>query len=82
MNHRTWTCLLAGGNHHGKIVSKVTDASLTFPPSLSVDGELYHPMTMTSATSAGPEWTGSCVMAHCYATLEQVNDAHRLLLLG
>lgn len=80
MIDRTWKCILAGGSHHGRWVTKVTDVNLTFPPALSVDGELYHPMTMTSTTRGGPGATGTCVMAHYYATLEQVNEAHRMLL--
>jgi hypothetical protein len=55
---------------------------LTFPPSLNVEGELYHPMTMTSTTRPDPDMAGCCVMAHCYATLEQVNAAHQLLLVS
>lgn len=80
MTGRTWKCILAGGSHHCQWVTKITDVTLTFPPTLSVGGELYHPMTMTSTTRGGPGATGTCVMAHPYATLEQVNDAHRLLL--
>lgn len=82
MNTRTWKCLLAGGTHHGRCIDKVTDAALTFPPSLDVEGELYHPMTMTSMTRPAPEMSGMCVMAHARASLEQVNEAHARLLVS
>lgn len=80
MSTRIWKCLLAGGPYHGRSVTKISDAALTFPPTLDVEGELYHPMTMTSTTRVAPETSGTCVMAHRYATLEQVNEAHRSLL--
>lgn len=77
---RSWKCILAGGPHHGISITTVTDASLAFPPPLAIDGQSYHPMTMTSTTRPEPEPSGCCVMAHGAATLEQVNDAHELLL--
>ena len=77
---RRWKCVLAGGPHHGASLTKLTEASLAFPPALTIDGQSYHPMTMTSTTRAEAMPSGCCVMAHGSATLEQVNDAHERLL--
>ena len=77
---RVWRCILAGGIRHGTWVIQNVPAELTFPPPIELDGEGYLPMTLTSANSSIEPMAGSCVMAHSQATLEQVQEAHQMML--
>jgi len=83
---RAWRCVLAGGSRHGTWLLQSVAAELSFPPACEVDGEWYMPMTLTSSTwptASSPDaapMAGSCVMAHSQATLEQVQEAHEMML--
>lgn len=83
---RAWRCILAGGSRHGTWLLQSVAAELSFPPACELDGEWYMPMTLTSSASpaaASPDavpMAGSCVMAHSQATLEQVQEAHQMML--
>lgn len=83
---RAWRCILAGGSRHGTWLLQSVAADLSFPPACEVEGEWYMPMTLTSSSSLitvppGAEpLAGSCVMAHSQATLEQVQEAHEMML--
>jgi len=66
--NREWNCILAGGVHHGTMVSRAVDAASTFPPAVTMDDGLYLPMTMTSLSHTGAEQAGACVMAHSQAS--------------
>jgi hypothetical protein len=83
---RAWRCILAGGSRHGTWLLQSVAAEASFPPACELDGECYMPMTLTSTSSPtatspdSPPMAGSCVMAHSQATLEQVQDAHQMML--
>lgn len=77
---RTWKCVLAGGKHHGESLDREATAASSFPAPITMSDGVYAPMTMTTTTRNGVRKTGTCVMAHSQASLEQVNEAHAILL--
>lgn len=77
---REWKCVLAGGAHHGTVVSRAAHAASPFPPAVTMDDGLYLPMTMTSLVHAGVEEGGACVLAHSHASLQEVHEAHLMLM--
>lgn len=77
---RVWRCILAGGSRHGTWVIQSVPAELSFPPAVELDGDCYLPMTLTAANSSIEPLAGSCVMTHSQATLEQVQEAHQMML--
>lgn len=78
---REWKCVLAGGAHHLEVCTQLVGSAQTFPPALLLSDGTYEPMTLTGPyTGAPPHAMGKCVLAHHLATLEQVTEAHELLL--
>lgn len=77
---REWKCVLAGGAHHREVHTQLIGRAATFPPPLVLSDGTYRPMTLTGYTDTPPRATGRCVLAHPSATLEQVTEAHELLL--
>lgn len=75
-----WRCILAGGSRHCTWVIQNVPAELSFPPAIELDGDCYLPMTLTSSNSSVVPMAGSCVMTHSQATLEQVQEAHQMML--
>lgn len=78
---REWKCVLAGGAHHLEVCTQLVGRAQTFPPAVILSDGTYEPMTLTGPyTGAPPHAMGKCVLAHHLATLEQVTEAHELLL--